>query len=149
MLVELLQRHRDAARSPEQRRAVNAILSCRTLQRGGHLYRCSPCAKLEFAYHSCHHRACPRVKGFASRGFFTHWMLRKVMRELFFQKPPAAATFQKSLTSQCILFLNVSFVIDQFPRTAKGGRKGQSLLMFSDAAAQVGGKTDVKPVVSF
>lgn len=59
MLAELLRTHRDAARSPEQRRAVNAILSCRTLTRGGHLYRCSPCAKMEFAYHSCHHRACP------------------------------------------------------------------------------------------
>jgi hypothetical protein len=59
MLAELLRVHRDAARSPEQRRAVRAILSCRTLSRGGHLYRCSPCAKMEFAYHSCHHRACP------------------------------------------------------------------------------------------
>lgn len=59
MLVELLQRHRDAAHSLEQRRAVNAILSCRTRQRGGHLYYCGPCAKREFAYHSCHHRACP------------------------------------------------------------------------------------------
>ena len=59
MLAQLLRAHRDAARSPEQRRAINAILSCRTAAQGGHLYRCSPCAKLEFAYHSCHHRACP------------------------------------------------------------------------------------------
>src|SRR5436190_477558 len=59
MLVELLRAHRHAARSPEQRRALNAILSCRTAQRGGHLYSCGPCAKKEFAYHSCHHRACP------------------------------------------------------------------------------------------
>ena len=59
MLVELLRAQRDAARSPEQRRAINAIVSCRTAVQGGHLYRCSPCAKLEFAYHSCQHRACP------------------------------------------------------------------------------------------
>ncbi len=60
MLVELLRAHRDVARSPEQRRAINAILSCRTAQRGGHLYHCGPCARKEFAYHSCHHRACPQ-----------------------------------------------------------------------------------------
>ena len=60
MLAELLRRHPGAARSPEQRRAVRAILSCRTASQGGHLYRCAPCAKLEFAYHSCHHRACPQ-----------------------------------------------------------------------------------------
>lgn len=59
MLVELLRAHGHTARCPEQRRAVAAILSCRTAQRGGHLYRCGPCAKREFAYHSCHHRACP------------------------------------------------------------------------------------------
>ena len=60
MLAELLRRHPDAARSPEQRRAVRAILSCRTASQGGHLYRCGPCATMEFAYHSCHHRACPQ-----------------------------------------------------------------------------------------
>ena len=60
MLAALLQRHPEAARSPEQRRAVRAILSCRTAAQGGHLYRCEPCARLAFAYHSCHHRACPQ-----------------------------------------------------------------------------------------
>ena len=59
-LVELLRAHPEAARTPEQRRAVQAILSCRTLHRGGHLYYCAPCGKTHFAYHSCHHRACPQ-----------------------------------------------------------------------------------------
>lgn len=59
MLVDLLRAHPGAARSLEQRRAVRAIVSCRTAQQGGHLYQCTPCARLEFAYHSCHHRACP------------------------------------------------------------------------------------------
>lgn len=59
MLSDLLRSHRALSRSPEQDRAINAILSCRTPAKGGHLYHCAPCAKLEFAYHSCHHRACP------------------------------------------------------------------------------------------
>ena len=76
MLTQLLRAHPDAARSPEQRRAVRAILSCRTMQRGGHLYRCSPCAKLEFAYHSCHHRACPNCGALKASAWLEQRKLR-------------------------------------------------------------------------
>jgi len=44
---------------PEQRAAVRAILRCRTTALGGQLYRCG-CGREHYAYHSCHHRACPR-----------------------------------------------------------------------------------------
>lgn len=60
MLAELLRAHPNAARTPDQRRAVHAILSCRTPARGGQLYRCGDCERFHFAYHSCQHRACPQ-----------------------------------------------------------------------------------------
>jgi len=78
MLAELLRVHRDIARLPPQRRAVQAILSCRTMQRGGHLYRCGPCAKIEFAYHSCHHRACPNCGGLQA----SDWLQERQVRLL-------------------------------------------------------------------
>jgi hypothetical protein len=46
-----------------QRRALQAIVRCRTPALGGHVYRCTDCAQIDFAYHSCHHRACPRCGG--------------------------------------------------------------------------------------
>jgi len=49
--------------TPAQRRALLAIMRCRTPAMGGHLYRCTACAETDFAYHSCHHRACPRCGG--------------------------------------------------------------------------------------
>ena len=49
--------------SLRQRRALRAISTCRTPARGGSAYRCTQCAKTHFAYHSCHHRACPRCGG--------------------------------------------------------------------------------------
>jgi hypothetical protein len=49
--------------SPAQRRALLALTRCRTPALGGHLYRCTDCAATDFAYHSCHHRACPRCGG--------------------------------------------------------------------------------------
>lgn len=55
----------DGSRSltPAQRRALLAITRCRTPALGGHVYRCTDCDEVDFAYHSCHHRACPRCGG--------------------------------------------------------------------------------------
>lgn len=49
--------------APAARRALAAIARCRTPALGGHVYRCTDCAQSDFAYHSCHHRACPRCGG--------------------------------------------------------------------------------------
>jgi hypothetical protein len=76
MLTQLLRAHPHAARSPEQDRAVRALLSCRTAQRGGHLYQCGPCARFEFAYHSCHHRACPQCGALKARDWLEERKLR-------------------------------------------------------------------------
>ena len=66
MLAELLRVHWPAYVAqfgrwipPEQHAAVRAILRCRTAALGGQLYRCG-CGQEHYAYHSCHHRACPR-----------------------------------------------------------------------------------------
>jgi len=63
-LAEILRRHWPAYRAKfgtaipvAHRAAVKAILSCRTPQRGGHVFVCD-CGQFEFAYHSCGHRAC-------------------------------------------------------------------------------------------
>lgn len=45
---------------PSHRRAVQAILSCRTPALGGQVYRCADCSRQHFVYHSCNHRACPQ-----------------------------------------------------------------------------------------
>jgi hypothetical protein len=49
--------------APAPRRALAAIRRCRTPELGGHVYRCPDCPGVDFAYHSCHHRACPRCGG--------------------------------------------------------------------------------------
>jgi hypothetical protein len=45
---------------PSHRRAVQAILSCRTSALGGQVFRCADCRRDHFVYHSCNHRACPQ-----------------------------------------------------------------------------------------
>ena len=56
-------RARLRALSVEQQRALVAITRCRTPAMGGCVYRCTACKSVDYAYHSCHHRACPRCGG--------------------------------------------------------------------------------------
>lgn len=46
--------------TPDQHRAVWAILHCRTPVMGGHLHACDDCHTREFRFHSCNHRNCPQ-----------------------------------------------------------------------------------------
>ena len=47
---------------PSHRRAMNDIVNCRTPALGGSLYRCDDCGKLQYRYHSCRNRHCPRCQ---------------------------------------------------------------------------------------
>ena len=83
-LAEVLRRHwpvyeqKFGARLlPSHRRAVQAIVSCRTAALGGQLFGCA-CGRREFVYHSCNHRACPRC-GHADA---TQWLERQRRRLL-------------------------------------------------------------------
>lgn len=64
--------------APAPRRALAAIRRCRTPELGGHVYRCADCSQTDFAYHSCHHRACPRCGG----GRTAAWTARQEARLL-------------------------------------------------------------------
>lgn len=44
---------------PSHRRAIHAILACRTEAMGGHRYQCTDCGETFFVYHACGNRACP------------------------------------------------------------------------------------------
>ncbi|MEO6874730.1 MAG: IS91 family transposase [Opitutaceae bacterium] len=64
--------------TPAQRRALLAITRCRTPALGGHVYRCRDCTGTDFAFHSCHHRACPRCGG----GRTAAWTQKQTQRLL-------------------------------------------------------------------
>ena len=50
--------------SYEQRRAVRAIMNCRTPALGGLLKSCTECGHWEFSYQSCKNRHCPKCGNF-------------------------------------------------------------------------------------
>jgi hypothetical protein len=48
---------------PSQQRAVQAIQQCRTAALGGQVYGCEQCGALQYSYHSCGNRHCPKCHG--------------------------------------------------------------------------------------
>lgn len=63
---------------PSHRRAVQAILTCRTRALGGEVYRCASCRQDHFVYHSCNHRACPQC----GNADATEWIARQKLKLL-------------------------------------------------------------------
>jgi hypothetical protein len=45
---------------PSHRRAMVDLQNCRTPALGGHVYTCNRCGHLEYSYHSCRNRSCPK-----------------------------------------------------------------------------------------
>ena len=79
---------------------------------GGRVYRCADCAGSDFAYHSCHHRACPRCGGSGTAAwtarqearllpvpyFLATFTVPEQLRPVFAARPEAmhAALFRES-----------------------------------------------------
>jgi len=84
-LAEILRRHWPEYQQqfptqilPSHRRAVQAILACRTRALGGEVYRCADCQEDHFVYHSCNHRACPQCGHAAA----TEWIEQQKLKLL-------------------------------------------------------------------
>ncbi|SAL87823.1 Putative transposase [Caballeronia arvi] len=50
-----------------QLKVMSAIEQCRSAALGGHVLRCSGCARTEIAYNSCRNRHCPKCQASAAR----------------------------------------------------------------------------------
>lgn len=57
--AEYLQKFSDRMPS-SHRRAFEDLLRCRTPALGGHVFECDHCGRLEYSYHSCCNRSCPK-----------------------------------------------------------------------------------------
>jgi hypothetical protein len=67
--------------------AMEAIEQCRTEALGGHVYQCAECTELEYSYHSCKNRHCPKCQNEAT----TRWLERQ--RALLLPVPYFLVTF--------------------------------------------------------
>jgi ssDNA-binding Zn-finger/Zn-ribbon topoisomerase 1 len=68
-LAEIFHRHGPAylekyrsRMPPRHRQAMRAIERCRTEALGGHVYHCPECDEMQYRYHSCRNRHCPKCQ---------------------------------------------------------------------------------------
>jgi hypothetical protein len=61
---------------PSHRRAMDDIVDCRTSALGGSLYRCDDCGALDYAYHSCRNRHCPKCQETRAQAWLTRLRAR-------------------------------------------------------------------------
>jgi len=67
-----------APRDQARRRAVWAIMHCRTEAMGGHVHGCASCGTRHYAYHRCNHRCCPQC----GRGATQQWVERELGKRI-------------------------------------------------------------------
>jgi hypothetical protein len=48
---------------PSHRQAMRDLERCRTASLGGHIYSCPECGQVDYQYHSCRNRHCPKCQG--------------------------------------------------------------------------------------
>jgi hypothetical protein len=89
---------------PSQRRAVQAILSCRTEALGGHIYLCFGCGETQYSYHSCQNRHCPKCQN----GDAQEWLTRQ--QSLLLPVPYFMLTFTLPSELRAIALANQRFI---------------------------------------
>lgn len=72
---------------PSHRQAMWAIEHCRTQRLGGQVYGCPNCQEVQYSYHSCRNRHCPKCQHEQTQ----HWL--QVQQELLLPVPYFFLTF--------------------------------------------------------
>lgn len=80
---EYLSRYQETM-PPSHRKALDAILQCRTPIMGGKRYYCPKCRKKHYAYHSCNNRHCPQCGGDKTQGWLKNQFDRLLPVPYFF-----------------------------------------------------------------
>lgn len=59
--------------SPQQYKVINALIACKTINLGGHLYKCDSCGRNYTVYNSCKNRHCPTCRSLKA----AEWLLKR------------------------------------------------------------------------
>lgn len=93
-LAEIFRQHGSAYRQkhtehmlPSHHQAMRAIEQCRTEALGGHIYQCPDCGEVQYSYHSCRNRHCPKCQ----QGVAQQWLEKQ--KDLLLPTPYFLLTF--------------------------------------------------------
>ena len=72
---------------PSHHQAMRAIERCRTEALGGHVFQCPDCGEVQYSYHSCRNRHCPKCQ----QGAAQQWLEKQ--KDLLLPTPYFMLTF--------------------------------------------------------
>jgi hypothetical protein len=98
------------------RKAMRDITLCRTEALGGQAYRCEPCDRFDYSYHSCSNRHCPKCQNQKA----TDWLAQ-----------------QKGLLLPVVYFMATVTLPDSLRRLARSHQKLIYGLLFKCAAGAI------------
>ena len=110
--------------SAQQSRVINALITCRTIDLGGHLYKCDSCDRYHTVYNSCKNRHCPTCQSLKAAG----WLLKRRSELLPLQYHHVVFTvpdilnrifLQNKKVMYTLLFKSVSRTLTQLSREKK------------------------------
>lgn len=119
--------------SPRQYKVINAVTTCRTINLGGHLYKCESCNKYHIVYNSCKNRHCPTCQSLKAAG----WLLKRKTEllpiqyfHIVFTVPDALNPLflQNKQIMYNLLFMSVSQTLMQLSREKKIWMPGRLVL---------------------
>jgi hypothetical protein len=68
--------HFGARMLPSHQRVMRDILECRTAALGGHVRQCDRCDEVQYSYHSCRNRHCPKCHAEQTERWLESWRSR-------------------------------------------------------------------------
>jgi len=125
--------------SADQRRALGAITHCRTPALGGRAFACTDCSQLQFAWHSCNHKACPEC----GRAATARWVQRELNKLI--DAPHFLVTFTLPAPLRCCFFGPFAKEAYDLFFTAVSGALSEKLATAKGLRASVSGFTAVLP----
>ena len=125
-----------------QLKVMAAIEQCRSASLGGHVLRCSDCARLQIAYNSCRNRHCPKCQGRSARQWLAERQADLLPVEYYhlvftLPAPVSAIAYYNKAVIYAILFRTAAETLQTIAADPKhlGARIGLTLVLHTWGSA--------------
>jgi predicted RNA-binding Zn-ribbon protein involved in translation (DUF1610 family) len=94
---------------PSHRRTINDIINCRTPELGGQVYECPDCYEVDYSYHSCMNRHCPKCMNDQAQQWLEKECERLLPVPYFLVTIPLPAELRKVARSNQKVIYDIAF----------------------------------------
>lgn len=138
-VADIFREHLDEYRqqyglSPQERKAAQDIMKCRTAAMGGYLQQCDDCGKYQIAYGSCKNRNCPKC-GFFEKAIWLAEQEAKLLPVPHYHLVFTVAheinrvAYHNAEAIYGLLFRTVGQLLNEYGQRYLGGQVGATMVL--------------------